>query len=73
MITQAVSTTPAADPTAPVRVVHGEEDTLVSIAHSRHTAELIPGATLVTFPNHGHISMFLEFPQLIADLASSAR
>jgi pimeloyl-ACP methyl ester carboxylesterase len=64
------------DPTeiiAPVRVVHGEEDTLVPIAHSRHTTELIPGAVLVTLPRHGHVSMFAEFPRLVADLVTSLR
>ena len=59
--------------TAPVRVLHGEADTLVPITHSRHTAELIPGATLVTLPDHGHLSLFNELPQLVAHLATSLR
>jgi pimeloyl-ACP methyl ester carboxylesterase len=55
---------------APVRVVHGDADTLVPVAHSRHTAELIPGATLDIVPGHGHISMFGELPRWCSDLAA---
>ena len=57
----------------PVRVLHGEADTLVPIAHSRHTAELIPGATLEILPGHGHLSMFNELPRVCADLAEALR
>jgi len=59
--------------TAPTRVLHGEADTLLPIAHGRHTAEVIPGASLVTFPDHGHLSIFTEIPQLSADLTRSLR
>jgi pimeloyl-ACP methyl ester carboxylesterase len=59
--------------TAPTRVLHGEADTLVPIAHGRHTAEVIPGASLVIFPDHGHLSIFTEIPQLSADLTRSLR
>jgi pimeloyl-ACP methyl ester carboxylesterase len=57
--------------TAPVRVLHGEADTLVPIAHGRHTAELIPGAELETLPDHGHLSMFTEFPAIVASLTTA--
>jgi len=33
--------------TAPTRVLHGEADNVVPIAHGRHTADLVPGATFV--------------------------
>ena len=55
----------------PVRVLHGEADTLAPLAHARHTAELIPGSVLEILPGHGHVSMFNEFPRLIAELATS--
>jgi pimeloyl-ACP methyl ester carboxylesterase len=58
---------------APVWVLHGEADTLVPVAHARHTAEMIPGATLSTWPDHGHISIFSEIRQLAADLVASLR
>jgi pimeloyl-ACP methyl ester carboxylesterase len=58
---------------APVRILHGEADTLVPVAHARHTAEMIPGATLLTRPAHGHISIFTEIPRLSADLVASLR
>ena len=35
---------------SPVHVVHGGADTLLPAAHSRHTAELIPGAVLPVPP-----------------------
>ena len=56
----------------PVAVLHGEADTIVPIAHGRHTAEVIPNATLSTFPDHGHLSIMSEIPQLVAELAPPA-
>ncbi|MBT8240436.1 MAG: alpha/beta hydrolase [Acidimicrobiia bacterium] len=53
----------------PVSVLHGEADTLVPIAHSRHTTEVIPTATLTTFADHGHLSIVGKIPQLAAELA----
>jgi pimeloyl-ACP methyl ester carboxylesterase len=58
---------------APVWVLHGEADTVVPVAHARHTAEMIPGARLLTWPDHGHISIISEIPQLTADLVASLR
>jgi pimeloyl-ACP methyl ester carboxylesterase len=54
----------------PVRVFHGEADTLVPLAHSRHTAEVIAGADLVTWPEAGHLSIVTELPRLAAELVS---
>ena len=59
--------------TAPTTVLHGEADTMVPIAHGRHTADIIPGATFVPLPDHGHVSTMTELPQLCADLAASLR
>lgn len=56
----------------PVHVRHGEFDDLVPMDHSRHTAELIPGATFDTVAGHGHASILDEFPRLTADLVGSA-
>jgi pimeloyl-ACP methyl ester carboxylesterase len=41
----------------PVSVIHGAEDTIVPLAHARHTAEIVPGATLQVFPGEGHLSI----------------
>lgn len=54
--------------TAPTRVLHGELDDLVPIAHSRHTAHLIPGATLEVIPGAGHLSAIHAFPAAFAAL-----
>lgn len=59
--------------TAPVRVVHGAEDPVVPISHSRHTAEVVPGATLEVLPRHGHLSVINEMPRLASELAASLR
>ena len=56
---------------APVHVVHGELDTLLPIAHSRHTAEVIPGATLRVLPGHGHFTPLGELPTMVSTLARS--
>ena len=54
-----------------VRVVHGELDDLSPLAHSRHTAELIPDAEFEIVPGHGHASIMDEFPQLTDDFVQS--
>lgn len=59
--------------TARTRVLHGQADTFVPFAHGRHTAGVIPDATLVAFPDHGHLSIITEIPELSADLAQSLR
>jgi pimeloyl-ACP methyl ester carboxylesterase len=55
---------------APVYLVHGERDSMVPVAHSRHTAAVVPTAELLAFPDHGHISVVLEAPALIDRLAA---
>jgi pimeloyl-ACP methyl ester carboxylesterase len=54
--------------TCPVIVVHGDDDQLVPIAHSRHTASLIPGAELRILPGVGHLSLADHLPALAAEL-----
>lgn len=58
---------------APTRVLHGAADTIVPVAHGRHTAAVIPGARLSTWPEHGHISLLAELPQLITDVVEPLR
>jgi pimeloyl-ACP methyl ester carboxylesterase len=53
---------------APVAVLHGELDTLVPIAHSRHTAEVIASSTFRTLPGHGHLTIVSELPTTAAAL-----
>jgi len=54
-----------------VRVVHGELDDLTPLAHSRHTAELIPNAEFEIVTGHGHASIMDEFPRRTADFVRS--
>lgn len=56
----------------PIDVVHGERDTLVPMAHSRHTAELIPGSTFRALPRHGHLTILSELPAAAAALLRPA-
>jgi pimeloyl-ACP methyl ester carboxylesterase len=58
--------------TSPATVLHGETDTLVPLAHSRHTADVIPGAAFVVLPEHGHISLVGEMPRICADLIAAS-
>jgi len=55
---------------APVRVLHGETDTLLPHAHSRFNAAAVPTATLEIVPEHGHISILGELPDFAAALAT---
>ena len=57
----------------PVIVAHGEDDQLVPIAHSRHTASLIPGAELRIVEGRAHLSLTDEFPVLAAELTVPLR
>lgn len=56
---------------ARVNVVHGELDTVVPMAHSRHTAELIAGSTLRVLAGHGHMTTVSELPAMASALAGS--
>jgi pimeloyl-ACP methyl ester carboxylesterase len=44
----------------PVRVIHGESDTIVPVAQAHHTASIVPGAELRTYPGLGHFSIIGE-------------
>ncbi len=56
---------------APFHVVHGEQDTLLSLAHSRHTSDVIAGSTLRVLPGHGHFTILGELPTMASALAGS--
>jgi pimeloyl-ACP methyl ester carboxylesterase len=60
-----------ADVSCPMRVYHGEQDTLVPVSHGRHTAEVIEGSTLVLLAEHGHISMITEIPRITAEITGA--
>ena len=53
---------------APIDVVHGALDDAIPLAHSRHTAELIPGARLRLVPGHGHLKTLSLLPTLASNL-----
>ncbi|MCG8460638.1 MAG: alpha/beta hydrolase [Holophagales bacterium] len=55
----------------PTVLVHGELDTIVPVAHSRHTAEVIPGASLRILPEHGHGSISSELAGLCTEMIQS--
>jgi pimeloyl-ACP methyl ester carboxylesterase len=57
----------------PTLVVHGADDRLVPIAHSEHTASLIPGAELRVIDGVGHLSLADEFPHLARELVDRLR
>jgi hypothetical protein len=45
---------------------------MVPVSHGHHTTDLIPGATLRTFPGDGHISMITKVPHVTAELVALA-
>jgi pimeloyl-ACP methyl ester carboxylesterase len=57
----------------PVIVAHGEDDRLVPVAHSRHTASLIPGAEMRQIGGVGHLSLVDEFPTLALEIVRHDR
>lgn len=54
--------------TAPTHILHGELDTIVPLAHSKHTSELVPGSTLRVLRGHGHFTILAELPTLASAL-----
>jgi pimeloyl-ACP methyl ester carboxylesterase len=56
--------------TCPVIVVHGGADTIVPVANAHHTAELVPGAEVRIFPDHGHLSVVAEVVPAATALSS---
>lgn len=54
--------------TAPAKILHGAGDTFAPPAHARHTADIIPGASLTLLEGHGHLSLIQQIPGLAASL-----
>ena len=55
------------------QLYHGVQDVVVEIASSEYTASLIDRATVVAFPQHGHLSVWDEIPTLLDDLTQPLR
>ena len=55
---------------APAVILHGQGDTLLPMAHARHTAQVVPGATLRVLPGHGHFTLLNELPSVAAAFAA---
>ena len=53
---------------APFLVAHGDQDTVVPLAHATHTASLVPGADLRVLPDLGHVTVLWELPALLTEL-----
>lgn len=58
--------------TVPVRIWHGEQDSVVPFTHARWLAARIPGAVLVSQPDIGHVGHFDAQPAMLAWLVSES-
>jgi pimeloyl-ACP methyl ester carboxylesterase len=57
----------------PVHLWHGEADTDAPVSIARYLASHLPGATLHTLSNEGHVSTFVRHaPEILAQLAATA-
>jgi pimeloyl-ACP methyl ester carboxylesterase len=57
--------------TCPVRVIHGDADTILPVEQAYYTAKIAPGAELRTYPDLGHFSIIGEvLPNLVEMLGS---
>lgn len=54
----------------PTLVLHGEEDPLIRPEAGRATAEMIPGARLVTYPGMGHDLPAALWPSIVEEIVS---
>jgi pimeloyl-ACP methyl ester carboxylesterase len=54
--------------TCPVAVIHGGSDNFVPVAHARHTATIVPGATLRICEPLGHFSIANEMVSTVSEL-----
>jgi pimeloyl-ACP methyl ester carboxylesterase len=55
-----------ADIVVPVRLWHGDADTVVPLDHARYLAAAIPGATLRICPGEGHMVMWNHLAEVLA-------
>ena len=56
--------------TAPTLVMHGNEDTLIPVAHGQYTSELIKGSKFVAFDGMGHNLPPAVLPALMGEMVS---
>jgi pimeloyl-ACP methyl ester carboxylesterase len=57
----------------PVLVVHGEEDAIVPVSHSRDIVNQLPRGELRVLSGHGHASTLPEFPSFIEQAGAGRR
>jgi pimeloyl-ACP methyl ester carboxylesterase len=57
-----------ANVTCPVTVLHGSADGLMPVANARHTAAIVPGATLRIVEHLGHFTILTEIVEVTSDL-----
>jgi pimeloyl-ACP methyl ester carboxylesterase len=58
--------------TIPVRLWHGDADTIVPLAHTRAVAERLRRAQLDTWPGEGHLALVTHIDQVLDELRSGA-
>jgi pimeloyl-ACP methyl ester carboxylesterase len=56
--------------TCPVTVFHGAIDGMLPTANARHTAAIVPGATLRIFDDLGHISVGTKAVEMASHMLS---
>jgi pimeloyl-ACP methyl ester carboxylesterase len=56
----------------PTLVIHGDADPLVPLACGIHTAECVPGSTLLVIKGMGHALPISLWPQIIDAIAAHA-
>ena len=56
---------------APVRLWHGDSDSLVPLEHARLLADRLPTAELTVLPNAGHLLPYDEIGEMLRSLTES--
>ncbi len=49
-------------------ILWGEKDALIPVSHAGHFAADVPGATVHTYPDLGHVPMEEDGPRTAADV-----
>jgi pimeloyl-ACP methyl ester carboxylesterase len=55
----------------PVRLVHGTDDRIVPIGHSRYLASTLPDASLTEYDGDGHISVLVHLTEVAHQLIAT--
>jgi len=61
------------DVTVPVRLWHGDHDTVIPLHHAKYLASLIPRARLIVCRGEGHMVMWSHLPAMLAAAASTKK